>query len=433
MKISKFQVIVLGLFLVFLIAGVAMFATYKGGNQQASLPNVIIWGTFPKDKFDSYVSKVNLTLQSQVSVSYTEFQPENFLGSFIAALARGNGPDAILVTADMILPSQDKLITIPYASYPQRSFIDQFIDEARVYLYSDGIIGVPFVVDPLVMYWNRDMFNVAGIAKPPVYWDDFKNIIKRVSERDTNGNIIKSAVAMGDFSNVTNAREILGSILLQAGNPVTKHDATGLVESTLNPNYTANPVPAVTYFTQFVDPANENYSWNRSWPESKNAFISGKLATYFGFASELYALRNKNPNLNYDVAAFPQDKDAVQVATYGKLYGFSITKQSRIQTGAFQVVSMLASPQYISIISDEMYLPSVSRAVIAQGTKDEYLSVFNKQALISKTWLDADPAKSKQVFGGMVQAITSGQKSIYQALTDAAGQHNVILRQALGY
>lgn len=432
MKITKFQVIVLIIFLGFIVAGVTMFATYKGGGGSQPLPQVTVWGTFPKDKFDKYVAKVNESLSQQITVRYTEHTPTEFLGNFIAALARGTGPDAILVSADMLLPSQDKLTVIPYDVYPQRTFIDSFIDEARVYLSSDGILGVPFIVDPLVMYWNRDIFNVSGVAEPPKYWDQFADLNKKMTKKDGNGNLIRSAIALGEFSNIVNAREILGTLILQNGNPVTSYDRNGFITSTLRPNHPMSPVPAVTFFTQFADPNSDNYSWNKSFSDSKTSFISGKLATYFGFASEVFNIRDKNPNLNYDISSIPQVRNGNYTSTYGKLYGFSIVKQSRLQGAMMQIIYTLTGANNISNIASDMYLPSVSRSVVARGSRDPYITVFNEQALISKTWLDSDPSESRSVFSNMIQAITSGQRSIYQAVNDAGEAHDVALKRALG-
>ncbi|MCX6715879.1 MAG: extracellular solute-binding protein [Candidatus Taylorbacteria bacterium] len=432
MKTTKFQITVLIIFVIFIIGGVVMFATYKGSQGENRLPPITIWGTFPKDKFDLYVSKVNNSLTLPLTVTYVEQNSSEFLNNFVAALARGNGPDAVLIPADMLLPAQDKLTLIPYSAFSQRAFLNQFIDEAGVYLGTDGLMGVPFSVDPMVMYWNRDMFNAAGIATTPKYWDEFTAINKKLTIKDDNGTVTRSAIAMGDFYNVTNARELLGSLILQSGNPITAPDNYGALVSTLKPTGDKSPVPAVTFFTQFVDPGNENYSWNHSWPDSKTAFVSGKLATYFGLASELYNIRQKNPNLNFDVATMPQLRTGGITATYGKIYGFSIVKQSQVANAAFQVISTLTLPQFLGEISSSMYLPSVSRDIIAAGTKDPYIAMFNVGALISRTWRDADPAESSKVLGTMVQAITTGQKSIFQALTDAAGRYDLILQRAVG-
>jgi len=432
MKTTKFQIIILIVFIAFLIAGVVMFATYKGSKGDNNLPPITVWGIFPKDKFDQYVTKVGTMLPQPLSITYVEVGQNEFSEKFVSALARGTGPDAILVPVDVLLPAQDKLSTIPYSVYPQRTFRSQFIDEASVYLGPDGLYGIPFSVDPMVMYWNRDIFNATGIATPPKYWDEIKALVKKLTIKDDNGTVIRSALAMGDFSNVVNSRELLGSLILQSGNPVTTNDKNGSLVSTLGPNYERSPVPAVTFFTQFVNPSNESYSWNRSWPDSRTAFISGKLAMYFGLASELYTLRNKNPNLNFDVSTLPQLRADGITATYGKMYGFSIVRQSRVANAVFQIISTLTMPQFLIEISNSTYLPSVSRDVISSGTTDQYIAMFNVSALIARTWRDADPVQSGRIFSSMVQSITTGQSDVYKALGEASDKHNLVLRQAVG-
>lgn len=431
MKISKFQFIVLGLFIVFIIAGVIGFATYRGTSQGEQLPPIAVWGTFPEDAFTRYVAAVNLTLAQPVTVNYTYKNANRFSDDFISALARGQGPDVILIPADMLLPHEDKLVMIPFSAMSQRSFLEQYVSEAEVYLNPDGIAAVPFSIDPLIMYWNRDMFDVAGLATYPRYWDEFGTLVGKLTVKDQNGNVRKSAVAMGDFSTVVNARELLGTLFLQVGNPVTGRDAEGTVKSTLRAEGTANPETAVQFFTQFANPTDPYYSWNRGMPNSKSAFLSGVLATYFGFASELSDIREKNPNLNFDAAPIPQLRKGGRIATYGRMYGLSIARSTANANAAYQVVSLLTSPAHISQLSSALYLPSVRRDLIAQGTNDAYISVFDAAALVSKTWLDASPEVSRQIMGDLVRSVGSGEKAIFQAVRDAADAHDVALEAAV--
>lgn len=431
MKISKFQIIILAIFVIFTVAGVIAFAAYKGGNGSASLPPITIWGTFPKSAFDQYVSEINLTLAQQMSIQYVQESPVAFHNDFIAALARGQGPDAILIPADLLLPEEDKLTLVPYSALPERTFLDTYIQEASIYLTQNGILGIPFSVDPLVMYWDRDMFNAAGVAKPPAYWDQFTDLNKAITVKSQNGTVTRSAVAMGDFTNVDNARELLGTLLLQTGNPVTSISANGSVVSALSASAAVDPTKAVDFFTQSVDPTNADYSWNRSWPDSKSAFLSGTLATYFGFASEISDIRAKNPNLNFDVAPLPQLRSGGQAADYARLYGFSIVRASPNANTVFQAVSTLVMPQYLSGLSNTLYLPSVSLGIIQAGSNDPYIAVFDRTALIGKTWLDVDPSISTNILGSMIGAVTSGQKSVSQAVNDAGAQHNAALQQAM--
>jgi ABC-type glycerol-3-phosphate transport system substrate-binding protein len=235
---------------------------------------------------------------------------------------------------------------------------------------------------------------------------------------------------MGDFSNVSNARELLASLIMQIGNPITRTDSEGYIQSTLKPSASADPTAAITYFTQFVNPSDKNYSWNRGMPQSKSAFLSGMLATYFGFASELNDIRTKNPNLNFDVAPLPQVRTGGIKASYAKMNAFSIVRTSPNPNAVFQVIMVLSNPTTLSELNTSLYLPTVRRDVIAQGSNDPYISIFDKAALISRTWLDADPSRSRDVLGRMVEAVTSGSKTTYQALQDAGDEYDSILRQA---
>jgi ABC-type glycerol-3-phosphate transport system substrate-binding protein len=431
MKISKFQIITLALFVIFLVGGVAAFALYKGDTTDNTLPPVTLWGTFPADVFDQYVSAINSKLAQSISVTYVQVNPTTFSQEFVSALARGTGPDGLLIPVDMLLPHYDKLALIPFEALPQRDFINSYIEEANIYLYNDGILALPFTVDPLVMYWNRDTFNAAGLATYPQFWDEFNNLNTKLTVKDQQGNIRKSAVALGDFTNLSNAREILGSLILQLNNPVTQKDSDGFARSTLKSTATYSPLPAINFFTQFSNPTSPNYSWNRGLPASKAAFLSGMLATYFGFASEIADIRSKNPNLNFDVAPLPQVRSGGIKAAYARMNGFSIVRSSANPNVVYQVISILTDPANLPILNDQLYIPSVHRPTIARGSSDPYITIFNQAALISRTWIDADPIKSRAIMATMIEAILSGSKSDFAALQDAGEQYDIMLEQAV--
>ncbi len=425
---SKFQIITLGIFILAIIGGVVAFATFKGSTSSSALPSITIWGTFSSDTFNQYVAKINNTLAQPLTIKYVQESPDKFSQDFVAALARGTGPDAILITADMILPHQDKLISIPYSALSQRTFYDSYIQEANIYLSSNGTLAIPFTVDPLVMYWNRDVFNAAGQTTYPKNWGDFTALGNILTVKDQNGTISKSAVAMGTFNNIVNARELFGTLLLQSGNPITAISG-GLPASTLVAAQ-ASSESTLQFFGQFADPSNVNYSWNRAMPDDKIAFLSGTLATYFGFASEIKDIRAKNPNLNFDVAPLPQYKTGGRATSYARMHGLSIVRTSSNANAVYQIISILTSPTNLPILSTAMYLPSVLSS-LDQGSTDPYITNFNRAALTASTWIDADPLKSKQVMSDMVSSFTSGQKTAFQAVQDAGSKYDVILKQAV--
>lgn len=428
---TKFQVILISIFIVCIIGGVVAFATYKGSDRQTALPAITVWGTFPSSLFNQYVAKINIDRPQALKVDYMQIAETSFDKTFIEALARGQGPDAILIPQDLLHKHEDKVIPIPYTILPQRNFQDTFIKQAELYLGANGILALPFLVDPLVMYWNRDTFTNAGIAIPPRFWDEFTGGLNaKLTQKDVNSNIRKSAIALGEFNNVMHAREILGTLFLQAGNPVTYRNANGEISSALgNGNYAGmtTSLPALNFFTLFSDPTNANYSWNRSLPNSRSSFLSGTLATYFGFASEIGDLRQKNPNIDFDVAPLPQARSGANRATFGTMYGFSIVRSTFDVNASFTVLNALLNPTALSNLVTMSYLPPVRRDMIAGGSTDPYLTIFYDSALISKGWLDSNKAQSEKIFQSIVEDVTSGRRNAQDALQSGSNEFDISL------
>lgn len=414
---SKFQIILLSVFTFFIVAGTIAFSMYKGGdNSTVSLPSIEIWGTFSSATFNEYVNSINNGLAKSLSINYIQKTKDNFNTDYVEALARGGGPDAILVTQDILPKNEDKVLTIPFTTLPERTFKDTYVPEAELYISSSGILALPFAIDPMVMYWNREMFNSAGIANYPKLWGEFITLAPKINVKDSNSNIRKSIVALGEFRNITNAREILGTLFLQAGNPVTER-IDGQVTSVFGSDkYSNQASDVINFFTSFADSNKTFYSWNRSITNSKNYFIAGNLGTYFGFASEINDLKQKNPNLDFDIAPMPQASTNSKKAVYADMYGLSISRNAKNPGATYSVLQYLVDPIYQDKLQTISYLPSVRRDIITKGSTDQYMSIFNQSALIAKGWFDPNSKLTSKIFQSIIESIVSGKESNIEAL-----------------
>ena len=429
---TKFQITVLGIFILCIVAGVAAFALFKGNSaSQAQLPAITVWGTLSDQKFNNFTTELNAVNGQQYKINYIQKAESAFNQDFVQALARADGsaPDAILIPQDMILQNENKLLLIPYTALPQRTFLDTYVPEANLYLRTDGITALPFAIDPLVMYWNRDTFTNAGVASAgtiskPLHWSNFQSLGTKMTQKDNNSNIQKSVVALGQFGNLDHARDVLGTLLLQAGNPVTIRNTTdtGVVSTLGNGAYRGSnsSAAAVAFFVRFTNPSDPLYSWNRSLPDSQSFFLSGNLATYFGFASELNDIRNKNPNLNFDVAPMPQPDQGQIRSTYGRMYGFSLVKASPNASAAYTILNSLITPDALATWTKATFLPPVRRDMISAGTTDPYLAIFYDAALISRSWLDPSPQGTVGIFQNMIESVTSGSSRLSDAIQTAS-------------
>ncbi|MDQ3014562.1 MAG: extracellular solute-binding protein [bacterium] len=423
---SKFQTILLGIFVVFAVGGVIVFSSFKGGTE--NIPSLVIWGTLEKTPMDEFLNAILTANGLEIKLQYVQKRPESLYQDYLEAIAARRGPDILLMSQDQILKFRGKLGTIPYGAYPQKDFKDTFIQQAELYLDPAGITAFPFSVDPLVMYWNRDMFTNAGISSPPKQWNEFLSLSSKLTDRDAATNITKSAVALGEAKNISHAKEILSLLMFQTGNSVTAIGNVG-VESVLTNNPTNQQLPptagALRFYTEFANPVKEVYSWNKSLPNSTVYFTSNRLGIYFGFASEAELIRQRNPNLNWGVTTVPQADPRLGLvnSTYGRMYGMSLSATSPNIQYASSIVSLLTSKDALTLWSQLSKLPSVRRDSLGIVANDSAGYVFSISALWSKGWLDPDYIRTRTIFNDMIENVTNGRMPVENALSDA---HNKI-------
>ncbi|MFA6552046.1 MAG: extracellular solute-binding protein [Candidatus Paceibacterota bacterium] len=424
MSNKTFQIVLLGAFGFFIIAGLVALATAKFGGSSAA--TVTVWGTFDSDQYSSVITKV-LGANSKLKIDYVQKNADTFDQDLIEALASQRGPDLFFLSDDLIIREQDKVYPIPYSSFSIRNFKDAFIPEAELYLKTDSFLAMPISIDPLVMFWNRDLFANAGISVAPQNWSEFLTLPKSLTVRNNAGAISQSAVALGSFKNIASAKEILSAMILQTGNGIISEDTNGLLSCTLTS--TNEPSTAVNFFTEFVNPLKPDYSWNNSLPNSKNYFLSGNLAVYFGFASEFAEIRSKNPNLNFDVTYFPQILESQNKITYGKMQAIAISKTTANFNAAFEAMVALSGSDIVKAWSDQTGLPPVRRDLLkSTNPSDPNSEIFYNSAIYARGWLDPNKTSTGNIFQTMVESVTSGRLPVSEAVSNATKDINNLLQ-----
>lgn len=420
-NISVFQVVVIGTFAALAVAGVFIFAFVVGGNATGTIGEVEIWGTLDEGAFTTILRQLAEDENRFRQVSYVQKNPETFERELTDALASGTGPELYVVRQDYAEKDHSKILPIPYESFPLEQFQATFVEGANPFLAPEGVLAVPFAVDPLVLYWNRDLLSSAGFAKPPDYWDELFGLSSAVTKRSQTNSIEKSGVAFGEYVNVTHAKNILSMLILQADGSITARDTEGKLSAALVARVgAANQAAesALRFYTDFANPVKAHYSWNRALPESRSAFGAGDLGLYLGLASEEPLIRRINPNLNYAVVAMPQIRDTSRKLTGGYVYGFAIPRASQNPQGALTIAYLLAEQNAATLLSQALGLPSARRDVLALSASglDDF---FNKQAILVRSWIDPDPEKTDEIFRDMIQGVTSGSAKLSEAVQRA--------------
>ncbi len=428
---KNFQIIVIVIFITSAVVGVLVFsgAIPIGKNEsQGGGGNVVIWGTASGGAITPILQVFNEVNPNYV-VSYVEKSPTTFDRDLLEALAVGQGPDIFLVPDNLLFRYSNKIFTIPYQNYPASTFKNTYASASEIFMSSRGISAFPLSIDPLVMYYNRSMLDANDIIYPPKYWDEFASLVPIFTKKDESNKIITSAVALGQFSNIDHAKDIIAALFMQAGNPMVYEKEGNYVSalSTYNQKYSLRKV--LEFYTDFANSLRNVYSWNKSLPISGEFFSANNLAFYFGFASELKSFINKNPNQNFQVAQFPQIKDSTFKLTGARVTGLAISSSSRNFNGAYAVASLMANGDFALQYASALGIAPARRDLLSFKPIDSFFPTFYSSALISRAWLDPSSPDTDIVFRLMVEKVISGDLTPDGAVIDASTRLQLLLRR----
>lgn len=247
---KKFQTILLVILGVGLALGLMIFTGFIKSPQRGSSQTlgatgtIVIWGPFSHQSVSQFLNSFNEANQNS-TVTYIAIDPLQYDEQLLEAFARGQVPDIIILPHTLIHRYKDKVVVLNEETIPVRSFRDLYSQGAEIFRVPEGTVGLPFGVDPLVMYYNRDIIESAGFVSSPLFWnDDFLAFTKAITRRENNSlKIINSAVALGESVNIKNSTAIISTLAMQLGSLMTVPNETGfegvLGESSLVTN---NPV-----------------------------------------------------------------------------------------------------------------------------------------------------------------------------------------------
>ncbi len=389
---GNFQIIILIVFIAAAVLGVFVFSgaiPLGNDNSTDAQGTVILWGTVKSQLIYSLLEDFN-RINATFTVKYVEKSADTFDNDLLEALAEGKGPDMFFITDDLAFKYSNKIYAIPYQSFPVNTFKNSFIGAGEVFLTSKGVLAFPLTVDPLMMYYNRSVLDANGIVYPPAYWDEFFNLVPLLTKKDDRGFITKSTVAMGQFSNVLHAKDLLSALFMQTGNLIVT-EKEGFFTSVLSENAEKYKLDSVLeFYTNFADPLKDVYSWNKSFSNSRDVFSKEDLVFYFGYASELQSLVNKNPNQNFLVTSIPQIRNSNFKLTSAHTMGVAISSFSKNFNTAFTAAGLMANSDFASKLATSLGITPARRDLLKiKPTDNIFKNMIEKVLSNSMTTVNA--------------------------------------------
>lgn len=402
-----------------------------------------IWGNFDnKDAFDKIIGDYK-KLHRNCDIKYVQKDYLEYENDLVSALASGNGPDIFYIHNTWLPKHKEKIAPMPqlvegkeknfsyYIPYDYQNKI--FVDVAAQDFISDNkIYAIPLYVDTLAIYWNKDIFNKDGVPKPPQTWEEFIEVVPKLTKLDEKGNIIQSAVAMGESStNVNRATDILSALMLQSGTDIVDAKKKKVVFQNSVRVDRKDIVPAeqaLQFYTDFSNPLKKVYTWDKDMHYSMDAFYEGKTAMMINYAYSMATIKQKASRLDFSVAPFPQPESIATPITYPSYWGLTVAAASEKQKESWDFLMFLSDTENMKNYLKATNHPTARRDLITwQKAVSPELIVFLEQALTAKSWYQPDNLAVDRIFDDMIKLTIEG-KEVDKIIKAAVESINLYLK-----
>lgn len=420
---------------------------------EASKPiTLTYWRVFDdSDAFGEIITKYK-AIHPFINIDYHKLRYDEYENQLLNALAEDRGPDIFSIHNTWIEKYQSKIVPMPATItmvYPtvqgtiQKTVVntlkttnsltlkelkDNFVDVVShdVILSDNKIYGLPLSVDTLAMFYNKDLFNNAGISQAPQYWNkEFLQDIKKLTKQDTKKGLVQSGVAMGTAANVNRYSDIISVLMLQNG--AVMEDENGQVVFNRVPlfakdaNY--NPgLEALRFYTDFANPGKESYAWNNDLPNSLSMFVSGNLAIMFSYSYDLATIKAQAPKLNFSVAKLPQiEGNPPTNINFANYWVEVVSKKSAHQNEAWDFIQFITKEEQAKSYLEKTKRPTALRALVEKQKTDNDIGVFADQVLTAKSWYKGkDAAIAEDAIKAMIETVVKNTSDKLQDILDIA-------------
>jgi multiple sugar transport system substrate-binding protein len=417
------------------------------------------------DEKSNFSELINLYQKQNpyISIQYKTFTAAEYEEELINALAEDRGPDIFSIQTAWTHEYQPKIAPLPekikifqtfesgtikkmtYSGVATKNSLTvRNVKELFPDVVSDNqiidnkIYGLPLSLDSMALFYNRDLLNNAGITAPPVTWDEFVSQVTRLTKLDEDGNIISAGAAIGTADNVSRSTDLLSLLMMQSGLPMT--DNLGYANFHKNPaTYSGEGLlasSALNFYNSFAAPSTEVYTWDSDMPNSRQAFIEGRTAFYFGYAYDIPAIQTQGKKIKFDITPMPQQSaNAVNFANY---WVETVSKKSKNMNEAWDFITYITAnadnnKKYLTAANRLNQQKPVALRSLIQWQSElagvNLLLPFDEQLLTSKSWYKGkDPSAAENILKTLITNNLLGVDKTEKLIGTAVSQLNQTLQ-----
>ncbi len=428
----------------------------KGGSTeaQALLKEPVVlkyWRIFDgPDAFETIIRNYK-KLYPNVDIQYKKLRFEEFESELLDALAEDRGPDLFSIHNTWISKYQSKILPMPktvrlpivieegilkkekkasvknFSTLTPDRMKNVFIDVVNTDVIRDqSILGLPLSVDTLALFYNRDIFDQAGIPEPPRSWAEVKDASIRMTGQGADGSILRAGIALGGYGNINRVFDIMSLLMMQNGTEMTQTGSSSAAFSRI-PEYIRDKnyhpgQEAVRFYSDFANPQKEVYTWNETFPESEEAFMQGKVGMMLGYSYQLATIRALAPKMNLALAPVPHittgrlDSTGKEI-NYANYWVETVSTKSNHPDHAWNFLLFASNAEQVTSYLLATQKPTALRALIKDQLNDPVIGIFASQLLTSQSWYRGRrPDIATQAFKNLVKEVLVNSRVLKDGL-----------------
>lgn len=391
-----------GFIVIAIIIGLILFFINKGTQPKPIM--LVYWGLWENEAVMQTVIDEYQQSHPNVTIQYSDQSPIEYRQRLQAAIARGEGPDIFRFHNTWVPMMVNDLARAPASIVSPDEFKKTYYPVMANDLTIQGsIVGVPLMVDGLMLYYNKTLLSEAGVAVPST-WEEFESSAQRLTVKDENGAIILSGAAIGTADNIEHFSDILGLTLQQ--NNADFSDLKGPAA-----------IQTLTYYTLFALPPNN--IWDMNQDNSIVAFAGGRVAMIFAPSWQVFTLQAMNPDLNFGAAPVPQLTGAAPVS-WASYWAEGVSSKSQNPQAAFEFLQYLSSKDtvtklYTEVSKTRAFGSAYARTDLApELSTHEFLGPIVQQAPNMRSWYLASRTRDNGINDEIIGYFRNAVNAVYQ-------------------
>jgi multiple sugar transport system substrate-binding protein len=325
--VKKIAKVLIGLFVVLLVFLFAFTVAVPMLLKSSSKITLTYWGLWEDSNVMQGIISDFERQNPNIIIDYSKQDIKQYRERLVTRINNGNGPDIFRFHNSWLPMLSGGLLALPSDTISKDEFNQVFYPVAQKDLVKNGAIyGIPLEIDTLSLFINSQLFQSAGL-QPPTNWDDLVNDARVMTVKDKDSKIKTAGVALGTYSNISHAPDIISLLLAQNG-----------VDLNNLQNLSDRAAGALAFYTSFA--TDQNNVWDNTQDPSLTVFSRGDLAMYFGYSWDYFTIKQTNQNLSFQIVPVPQLSDHhVTMASY---WAEGISSKSKHPKEALMFMKFLA-------------------------------------------------------------------------------------------